>query len=76
MDSMTELSPLDLALENDALWLEDVRSGRFSRYAIPNPSGYDQSVWFCNECGAEIFDTDEGCEECGNGQPEIEDEEE
>lgn len=72
---MNELSPLEKAIENDALWLEDARGGRFSRYAIGDQSREEgRSAWFCNDCGAEIDDLDEGCDECGTGQPDLDEE--
>lgn len=43
-------------------WLEDSRSGRFSRYATEP----EESTWLCNDCGA--VDADPymgGCNKCG-----------
>ncbi len=43
-------------------WLEDSKSGRFSRYSTEP----EESTWVCNNCGAEDCDPyDLGCEVCG-----------
>lgn len=43
-------------------WLEDSKSGRFSRLATEP----EESTWICNECGADGADPyDSGCAECG-----------
>lgn len=42
-------------------WLEDSKTGRFSRYATEP----EESTWICNECGASDADPYEsGCSEC------------
>ena len=43
-------------------WLEDSRTGRFSRVAV----GLEDSTWVCNTCGQGGADPWEyGCESCG-----------
>jgi rubrerythrin len=45
-------------------WLEDSRTGHFSRYAKET----EESTWICNECGAEDADPwENGCCECEVG---------
>jgi hypothetical protein len=47
--------------DND-VWLEDSRSGRFSRIA----TGSEDSTWICNTCGSDGADPHEhGCDYCG-----------
>ena len=49
-------------LEHECEWLEDSRTGRFSRVATEP----EESTWICNECGAADADPhDAGCEQCG-----------
>lgn len=49
-------------LESDGEWLEDSKSGRFSRVATEP----EESTWICNECGEAGADPYEaGCVECG-----------
>jgi rubrerythrin len=43
-------------------WLEDSRTGKFSRYATEP----EESIWVCNRCEHEGCDPyDEGCPGCG-----------
>lgn len=47
---------------DDCEWLEDSKTGRFSRFATEP----EQSTWVCNECGSIGADPHEyGCNECG-----------
>ncbi len=46
-------------------WLEDSRSGRFSRYAY----GVENSVWVCNNCSSLKAHPHEGCPDC-DAEPE------
>ncbi len=49
-------------LENEGEWLEDSKSGRFSRFTTEP----EESTWICNECGkAEADPYGAGCVECG-----------
>jgi rubrerythrin len=49
-------------LEARGEWLEDSRTGRFSRFSTEP----EESTWVCNECGAEDADPwEDGCTECG-----------
>lgn len=49
-------------VESEKEWLEDSKTGRFSRVATE----LEESIWVCNECGAEEADPWEyGCSECG-----------
>lgn len=46
-----------------AYWLED--QGNMERFGYPSPSDPDgASAWFCKDCGQEIEDTFDGCENC------------
>jgi hypothetical protein len=48
--------------DNNDVWLEDSRSGRFSRIA----TGLEDSTWICNTCGSDGADPYEhGCDHCG-----------
>ncbi len=48
--------------ETHGEWLEDSRTGRFSRIAT-DP---EESTWVCNECGTNGADPwEDGCIECG-----------
>lgn len=43
-------------------WLEDSKTGRFSRVAV----GQEESTWVCNSCGQGGADPWEyGCDNCG-----------
>lgn len=57
-----------------ACHLEDDHRG-FSRYWIGGVSGDGYSAWACGDCGQFVEDEDEGCEHCGFGREDDEDEE-
>ena len=58
------LEALELLL-GELNYLEQRRD--FTRYAL----SAEESVWTCDECGAAWVDPhDNGCEECGNGNPD------
>jgi hypothetical protein len=59
---------LDTALEAGAEYLE--RSSYFAdRYQLADGA----SAYFCRDCGCEIEDADDGCEHCGAGLEDNED---
>lgn len=52
-------------------WIENPEylesSKSMTRYLIPaseQNQAFSESEWFCNDCGALIEDTDEGCQSC------------
>jgi len=48
--------------ETHGEWLEDSRTGRFSRISTEP----EESTWVCNDCGVTDADPCEyGCSECG-----------
>ena len=58
---------LDAALEAGAEYLE--RASYFvDRYQLADGT----SAYFCRDCGMAIEDADEGCEHCGSGLDEFE----
>lgn len=57
------LEALELLL-GEMTYLDERRG--FTRYAV----SAEESVWTCDECGAAWIDPDEGCEECGHGNPD------
>lgn len=56
---------LETALDVGAEYLEQA-SPWADRYSIPG----EESTYFCRDCGLEIEDADEGCEHCGFGREE------